>query len=233
MRNFQKIKTLDDWNTLDPPLPVLSGFDMNPPEDQQILRMLVRPKYGTLKTPNQLTWLDDAIFNLSKLDEELTGIKNSWCYVTVRSGLPFPSTDEWHFDGASLRTELIPERNYVWCSKYGFQYKMGDLGYPEDFDPQTHDMFSYAREQLKDNAILTSQVNQWYLLSPFCIHRRDPESTGHHRTFVRISFIDIEVRDLKCTQNPRHPTCSFDRDPVKSFRSKLKDYSPLGKRMEK
>lgn len=225
MRNFQKIKTLDDWETLDPPVEVNVDAELEDvPADQMILRMLLRPKYGEFHIPEELDWLKDTILRLSEVDRDITGIKDSWCYVTVRSGTPFPTTDEWHFDGGSLRVELIPERNYIWCSKFGVQYKLGGVSYPEDFDPVKHDLFSYARKEVAQSRVLTADEKMWYLLSPFCLHRRDPMSNGHHRTFVRVSFIDIEVRDVRCTQNPLLPTIAYKRDPVASFRDKLSEY---------
>lgn len=224
MRNFQKIKELSDWNTLDAPVKVPELVPFEAPSDQMILRMLVRTKYGRFEVPQELAYLEPVIYNLAAVDASWTGIRDSWCYVTVRSGIPFPTTDEWHFDGGSLRTELIPERNYVWCDRFPLQYKMGNVNFPEDFDPLKHNMFTFAAKEVEDSPILNVDAEKWYLLSPFCLHRRDPASNGFQRTFIRVSFIDIEVRDVKCTQNPLLPTEAYERNPVKSFRDSLVDY---------
>jgi len=125
-----------------------------------------------------------------------------------------------HFDGASLRVELIPERNYVWVDSYPFEYKMGRVDFPDDFDPVRQDLFSYAEDALRDEEVHVAKENHWYLLSPFVFHRRTPESNGKNRVFIRVSFIDIEVRDMLCTQNPLLPTQAC-RNP---FRDKLKVY---------
>jgi hypothetical protein len=224
MRDFKKIKTLDDWATLDAPVELESDEIPNVPDDQMILRMLLRPKYGEFHIPENLSWMRDRIHGLARMDRAITGISNSWCYITVRSGMPFPTTDEWHFDGGSLRVELIPERNYIWCSKFGVQYKLGSVEYPDDFDPVKHNLFTYASKQVEEEPVHTAKEKTWYLLSPFCLHRRDPASNGHHRTFIRVSFIDIEVRDVRCTPNPLFPTEAYNRDPVASFRDRLVDY---------
>lgn len=224
-RNFQKLKTLDDWETLDEPLFVANVTEYRtPPKGQMILRMLVRPKYGDFCIPEELQWLEEPIRAMALVDKAMTGIEQSWCYVTVRSGSPRRTTDEWHFDGGSVRTELIPERNYVWCDKFPLQYKTGSVHFPKDFDPVKHNMFSYADQALKFEPIKTTLPEKWYMLSPFVFHRRDPASNGIHRTFVRISFVDIEVRDDNCTQNPLLRTDAFGRDPVTSFRNQLIDY---------
>lgn len=225
MRDFKKIKELSDWSTLDEPKYCFDADFEQPREDQQILRMIVKSKYeNNIHIPEEIGWLRSEILRLNELDKNLTGIQNSWCYVTVRKGIPYKETDEWHFDGGSLRTELIPERNYICVDRFPTQYKIGGVHFPDDFDPVRHNMFSYAKKTLEDEEIKTIDVNKWYLLTPFCFHRRDPASNDIKRLFVRVTFVDIEVRDVRCTQNPLLPTDAYQRDPVSSFRIKLVDY---------
>ena len=238
-RDYKKLKELDDWSTLDAPLGVnllYKDWDSNgytvkslddpilPKQDIQVLRMLVKPKYGQLQVPTSMAWLKDSIKALVAKDKEITGIKDSWVYVTVRKGIPHNDTDAWHFDGGSLRTELIPERNYIWVDSYPTQYKLGGVDFPDDFNPLEHDMFSFAQEALKDEPIGKIEREKWFMFSPFVFHRRDPMSDGRCRTFIRVSFVDIEVRDVKCTPNPCIEVESFGRDPVEAFRKKLKKY---------
>jgi len=226
-RDYQKLKALEDFRVLDapqllpcppPPLP--------PTEEQMILRMLVRPKYGPFHIPPSLAWLEDTIRDMAALDHSLTGIGHSWCYVTVRHGPVTTKTDdEWHFDGASFRTTLIPERNYVWVDHTPFQYKLGAVEFPHDFDPNKHNLFTYADQVTKDSPIFTTWARSWYLINPFCLHRRDPNTPKDRpRTFIRISFPDIEGRDVNNTHNPLLPTPAWGRDPVRDFRNQLKDY---------
>lgn len=84
-RNYQQLKTLADYRTLDapvriniasPPLPLASL--------QMILRMPVRPKYGEWKIPDDIAWLRTSLFDLAEYDASYTDIPTSWCYVTVR-----------------------------------------------------------------------------------------------------------------------------------------------------
>jgi len=190
-----------------------------------ILRMLVRPKCGEFKIPEELYWLRRSIKQIAIYDYLLSGIKHRWCYVTVRHGpLCSETDDEWHFDGASFRTDIILERNYIWTNHTPPEYKLGSLKFPNDFDPVKHNLFSFAKEQTKYDIIRTAQEKTWLLMKPFCFHRRQGIKRGTKRTFIRISFPDIEVRDKNNTPNPLLSTPAFNRDPVKSFRNTLKEY---------
>ena len=226
MRNFQKIKEINDYQNLDIPEYVnCSNPKIPKKESLMILRMLVRPKYGKFKIPKELKFLEKTIKELSKYDVKRTGIKDSWCYITVRHGLINTKTDdEWHFDGSSFRTDIIPERNYIWVDNNPTEYKHGNLEIPLDFDPIKHNLFNLADFQLKDKKIIKSTEKLWYLLSPFCLHRRPKINNNTKRTFYRICFTDIEGRDINNTQNPLLHTEFFGRNPVKNFRNKLLNY---------
>lgn len=228
MRNFQKLKELSDFHTLDAPVEIPSIYLAGPCpySAQMVLRVLVRPKYQEkFRIPKTLEWLTGCIKALSDQDRAMTGIHDSWCYVTVRSGpLSSKTDDEWHFDGASFRTDIIPERNYIWVDKYPMEYKVGRLQFPADFDPVRHNLFTYAARCLDGTPHQASKPKTWYMLSPFCLHRRAFVPDGSPRTFVRIAFTDVEGRDINNTQNPLLPTNAFGRDPVRTFRDKLADY---------
>lgn len=227
MRDFRKLKTLQDYRT--PSLPQHIELDSpdwwNEHGTQRVLRMLVRPKYGNFMIPQSLEWLRESIEKLSVIDAQQTGINTSWCYVTVRRGPVVDRTDaEWHYDGASFRTNLIPERNYVWVSHTGTEYKSGCVKFPTDFDPTKHDLFSFADWYLRDVEIKTTQPRQWYRIDPFLLHRRPPQTNNDMRTFIRIAFPDVEGRDVNNTPNPLLSTPAFGRDPVKNFRDALGRY---------
>lgn len=223
MRNFQKLKVIEDYQILDSPEKVNINLDeVYPENDLMFLRMLVRPKYGEFIIPKELNFLKKGILKLAKYDRERTGIKDSWCYVTIRHGKVTSTTDdEWHFDGSSFRTDIIPERNYVWVNNNPTEYKIGNLKFPKKFNPIIHNLFTYVSKKLKNKPILLTEIKKWYLLSPFCLHRRPFIEKNINRTFYRICFTDIEGRDINNTQNPLLHTEFFGRDPVKTFRNKL------------
>jgi len=230
MRNYKKLKTLSDFNVLDAPVLVnmLDSKIKCPFETQMVLRMLVKPKYSdSFYIPSSLEWLKGIIYQLTVKDENISKISNfnKWCYVTVRHGLPTAKTDdEWHFDGASFRIELIPERNYIWVNHTPTQYKKGKLNIPDNFDPCVHNLFTFADNQLKNKKIQEVKSKKWYLINPFCLHRRNPNTPNIKRTFIRISFTDIEGRDVNNTPNPLLVTDAYGRDPVKNFRNNLLAY---------
>lgn len=229
MRDYQKLKTMADFARLDAPTPVDAARPhtvqlMGP---QMILRMLVKPRYGHFRIPRQLGWLEHCIMDLMHIDYQLTRIPidHSWVYVTVRHGpLASQTDDQWHFDGASFRVELIPERNYIWANHTGTEYKTGSVNWPSDFDPIKHNLFTYAARALADEPVQVAEAQKWHMLNPFCLHRRAPSARFDARTFVRIAFTEIEGRDANNTPNPLLHTPTYGRDPVKSFRDKLVDY---------
>lgn len=228
MRNFQKIKTIDDYQTLDAPVGVWVNAETPYPNSEimMVLRMLVRPKYGSFIIPRELLFLERIIKELSNVDYSITGIKDSWCYVTIRHGIPNTVTDdEWHFDGSSFRTDIIPERNYIWVDHSPTEYKVGKLEIPFNFDPVVHNLFTFAAYQLRNKCVYFAEVKKWHMLSPFVLHRRPSNLAEKCRTFYRICFTDIEGRDINNTPNPLLPTPFFGRDPVKTFRNKLKNYN--------
>jgi hypothetical protein len=225
MRNFKKLKTLKDYKILDAPHSLDNWNCTGIPEDLRILRMLVKTKYSDeFFIPEELSWLRQEIYRHWEIDKKLCKIENSWCYITVRSGFADDTADAFHFDGGSMRVDLIPERNYVWVNKFGIEYKLGSVNFPETFDPTKFNMFTFAENEVKNSPVCSTETHKWYLLSPFCLHRRNPLSDGARRVFIRISFVDIEVRDVNCTQNPLFPTEAYGRDPVLTYRDKLTDY---------
>lgn len=227
MRDFKKLKTLNDYKILDSLEKVIDVKNPIIPDKKEvmILRMLVRPKYGNFIIPDELKFLEEIIYSLSEYDVKRTGIEHSWCYVTIRHGeVKSKTDDEWHFDGSSFRTDIIPERNYIWVNHSPTEYKEGNLDIPNDFDPIKHDLFSFASCQLEKNPIKTAKEKTWWLLSPFCLHKRPFIDNSKSRTFYRICFTDIEGRDINNTQNPLLYTEFYNRNPVKTFRDNLQNY---------
>jgi hypothetical protein len=231
-RDYQKLKTMDDFRCLDAPVPVdaATPFTVQLTGPQMILRMLVKPRYGHWLVPHALSWLYHCLRDLAHIDRDMTGIQSdhNWVYVTVRHGPVISQTDdEWHFDGFSMRSDEIPDRSYIWASHCPTQYKIGSLDIPSDFDPLRHNLFTYAARQLAAAPIQTIEARSWYMLNPFCLHRRPPNPPAGTRTFIRVSFGETEIRDANNTPNPLLYTPTYGRDPVKSFRNQLIDYPTI------
>lgn len=226
MRNYRKLKNLEDFTTLSKPRQIHGILQPDVPMyEQMVLRMLVCPKYGNFAIPDELAWLRQQIANLYETDYNLTGIKDKWCYVTVRNGQAGTYGDtEWHFDGASLRTDTIPERNYIWVSNNPFRFLQGTIKWPKDFDPTHHNMFEYAKRSVNVSNAFITEKKKWYLVDPFCLHAKPIMDPSIQRTFIRITFTDIEIRDINNSQNPLLRTDAYGRDPVNTFRNKLQIY---------
>jgi hypothetical protein len=54
-RNYKKLKSIEDFATLDAPTLIADRVPFTvPKQEQAILRMLVRPEYGSFKIPKEL-----------------------------------------------------------------------------------------------------------------------------------------------------------------------------------
>lgn len=223
MSDYTRLKRLDDFTRLSTPEPVDIPAPVCPHGDQYVLRVLVRPKYTRrLSLPIWLGWLRESIEAAARVDAEQTGIRHSWCYVTVRHGIVRSATDdEWHFDGASFRSDTIPERNYCYADHSHMEYRLGAVDIPEGFDPLRYDLSDIAARRTEGRPVHRVPAGRWVRVLPTCLHRRPPHTTGTRRTFVRVSFIDVEIRDMNNTANPLLPAPAWGRDPVRTFRDRL------------
>lgn len=200
-----------------------------PYEEQYILRMMIK---GTgdndFKIPSELEWLRSTIEKANFYQTEKLKVHHSFCYVTVRHGLVESVTDdEWHVDGFSTKITHIPEQNYIWSNCYPTEYVTLPIKFPEDFDPMRHNIHSYIQKRvaIRKPEIKFLSPSNLLCVDPYVIHRRPsniPEGT--RRTFIRISFVPIEIRDDNNTQNPLLPVPVYGVDGVKDFRNKLLNY---------
>lgn len=185
----------------------LSGLNLSPPnEDQYILRMMLRaPWTNGFQIPSQLDWLRGMI-RLCDSFQIADDILNPFVYVTVRHGIVKSTTDDlWHVDGFSMRVPHIPEQNYILASNHGTEVLEQDVRIPSDFDPMKHNIHQYFQDVADEKNIKTLEDNTIYRIDPYVIHRRPTVTAGIMRTFVRVSFIPIEIEDDTCMVNPLIP----------------------------
>lgn len=200
----------------------IGSFDGQCPFDEQyILRMPIRVSpFGRVKIPDELDWLRpmivDAMINQIHMD-----IDHPFIYVTVRHGLVKSVTDdEWHVDGFSTRTAHAPEQNYVWTDHNPTEYAyIPSVKFPDDFDTKKHNVNKFLEKHVGD--VDQMEEKRIYCMDPYILHRR-PKDDGKVRTFVRISFVAIEIDDVNNTQNPHLPR-EYTRDGV-AFRNTLLEY---------
>lgn len=197
-------------------------LELQCPEDRQyILRMVVRVEGKEYLFPPQFDWLR-PMFDVSLSNQKALGVDHPFCYITVRHGIVnSEADDEWHVDGFSMRIPHVPEQNYVWCSKVGTEYAYTDVYFPTDFDPLVHNVHTFL-ERFVSNEIGTCKEKTVYCLDPYLLHRRPARTNGIFRTFVRVSFVPIEIDDFNNTQNPLLPR-EYNRDGLE-YRRTLKTY---------
>ena len=185
-----------------PTTPVLN----TPCDEQYILRMMVRsPGSKGFKIPAELEWLEGMI-RLCDSMQVSDDIQNPFVYVTVRHGIVKSTTDDlWHVDGFSMRVPHIPEQNYIIASNNGTEVLEQDVQIPAGFDPMRHNIHQFFQDVADVKNIRTLEDNTIYRIDPYVIHRRPTVTAGIMRTFVRVSFIPVEIEDDTCMVNPLIP----------------------------
>lgn len=196
-----------------------------PQERQYILRCLIKEPFGEFEIPKELKWLLPIVDASNKHQEEEIGIKQPFCYITVRHGIVSSTTDdEWHVDGFSLNITHLPEQNYNFVTHSPTEYIEGALEMPDDFDGLKHNIQMYFQDNMT-NKLKVKKVKPYglYCLDPYIIHRRPPVVEDKIRTFVRISYTPIEIIDCNNTDNPMLPR-DHKRDGVSDYRDNLTRY---------
>jgi hypothetical protein len=202
----------------------LGQYNLKCPFDHQyILRMVVRADGGEYCLPPELDWLRD-LFARAVESQQQMGIDHPFCYVTVRHGAVSSTTDdEWHVDGFSVRVPHAPEQNYLWADRDGTEWADLSVAFPEDFDARVYNVNHYLQQWINEGNVSKCLDNTMYCMDPYIVHRRPPSSSSlAQRTFVRVSFVAIEIDDIRNTQNPLLPR-TYTRDGV-AHRNRLRTY---------
>jgi len=193
-----------------------------PSREQHILRMLIRRPYDGLRIPHELQWVLPLLGAAESRQAEIA--RHPFLYLTVRSGVVASTgDDEWHVDGFSMQYDHLPEQNYTWTDSVGTEYYDGSCEIPDDFDPLRHNLHRYIQTQINPAMICRTTPFHAYVMDPYVIHRRPPETAGERRCFARLSYTPIEIADRNNTPNPLLPT-NYTRDGVKHFRDTLVRY---------
>lgn len=207
-----------------------------PEEDQHILRMMVKEPHSEFMIPEELSWCRDLILKCNDTQKE-NNIRHGYCYVTVRHGIHKCTTEDiWHTDGYSEVITHIPEQNYIVTNgDFTTEYINMPIKFPKDFDALKHNIVTYINDKV--NAIskedLLSRIkkalpNTVYVFDPYVIHRRPPEAFGTKRTFVRVTFVPIEIHDDNCTINPLIAKTSVKYNRTADCtRNTLQDYKEI------
>lgn len=193
----------------------LGKYEFDLPKDQYILRMLVKGPDTSLIVPKPLRWLEWTICNLYNYHCQYIS-KHPYIYVTTRIGEVSSKTDDiWHVDGFGLDTPHIPEQNYIWADHTPTEVLHQNFAFPEDFDAKKHHIHWYFNDHVSPLAeVETLQPKNMYLIDPYVVHRRPPTASGH-RSFIRISFLPLPIKDDKNTQNPLLPVAPWKHRDIR------------------
>jgi len=130
--------------------------------------------------------------------------------------------DQWHVDGFSTKIPHVPEQNYVWASHTGTQCAELAVRFPKDFDPLRHNVNTYLTQFIDRKKITSLEPGVVYVMDPYMLHRRPPQTSNTYRTFVRVTHVPIQINDIKNTPNPLLPI-ACDTDGV-AYRNMLENY---------
>ena len=203
---------------------ISNPMKFNVPEEQYILRMMVRhpEMYGRLAIPPELAWIAKPLVKLVD-SHDFIFPENPYIYITVRSGeVRSVTDDEWHVDGFSMRKEHLPEQNYIWSNCFPTEVLDQQFTIPDDFDPMRHNLHKYFQDNANNSKIRLLKPNYLYTIDPYVVHRRPQVPIGTKRSFIRISFVPIEIEDDTCTPNPLLPRKIYNRSDI---RQKLISYN--------
>jgi len=207
---------LRDFSLPNDPIAIMEGKDVPDTNEQYILRMMVRSNVLPLTIPPELKWLESTIHQLDDI-QKANSLHNPFIYVTVRHGIVKSTTDDlWHVDGFSLRMPHVPEQNYIYVNVEPTEYLSTCWKMPETFDGMKHNIHWYFQDHAKQEDIRIAKAGTFYLIDPYCVHRRPVLTNGIMRTFVRISFIPIEIEDDTCMRNPLFPEKVYGREDIRN-----------------
>lgn len=207
-------------------LPGNVGHSMlRPPiEEQHILRMIIKLPHESFKVPKELQWTADMVMAAVIHQKTKIGVAHPFVYLTVRHGLVVSETDdEWHTDGFSTKITHLPEQNYIWVDTEPTEYTNQHFYVPQDFNPLKHNLHKWLAQQVESNYVQLLRPCCIFCLDPYVVHRRPPSTKGMKRTFVRVSFVPVEIMDDANTPNPLIPMRKYGRDGI-TIRNNLTNY---------
>ena len=214
---------LNQYNQLNKP-ESLGQIDLALPYHRMyVLRCLIKRTFEDLQIPPFLRWCRPMIEQAFAYQEKL-GINQPFCYITVRHGIVDSVTDdEWHVDGFSMNVTHLPEQNYIWTDHTPTEYVVKKIKFPADFNPRVHNIHGFFQDHITNDDVKVMKPMTTYCMDPYVIHRRPTGTSGKQRTFIRISFTQIEIADKNNTLNPLLET-NYTRDGIGAFRNKLIKY---------
>lgn len=112
----------------------------------------------------------------------------------------------WHVDGfqGARQHTHSSEHSYLWCSIQPAEFCIQPF-FINHIDSARHSVFAEFERQAQDINVFSGLANHIYLIDPYIVHRSTPMKESNWRTFVRITFSDIELEDPMNTVNKMIP----------------------------
>ena len=198
---------LDCWGTFGSEPVALDRVALTPPvEPQFVLRMPIQvPGKKGLYIPSDLLWLESFIEEC-QYSQNTMRVHHDFVYITVRHGPMCTTTDDlWHVDGFSMRIPHLPEQDYLWTDRHPTEALLQPQRLSASFHPLRHNIHHTFQDTADESNIVVLESGRCYLTDPRVIHRRPQIPKGLWRTFVRVSFVPIPIRDNTNTCNPLLP----------------------------
>ncbi len=177
-----------------------------------VLRMMVKsPRWG-FSIPAELGWVR-PLFDAAYAFQVANFPDHPFAYITTRHGLVTSETDDLlHVDGFSVRKEHGPEQNYTWTGSGAPSTEFLEQGFdiPASFDPLKHNLHWYLQDHARMENLRPGKPGMIYCMDPYVAHKRPTMQEGTQRTFVRVSFVPIEIESNECSRNPAFPAVHYD-----------------------
>ena len=198
---------LDCWGIFGSEPIALDRIVITPPDEPQfVLRIPVQvPECKGLHIPSELQWLESFISEC-RYHQNAACLQHAFTYITVRHGPMCTVTDDlWHVDGFSMRIPHAPEQDYIWTDCHPTEALLQPQRLPKAFHPLRHNIHHNFQDTADPSNIVTLESGRCYLMDPHVVHKRPQIPKGLWRTFVRVSFVPIPIRDSANTCNPLLP----------------------------
>ena len=200
-------KPLDCWGIFGSEPVALDRVALTPPDEPQfVLRMPIQvPEKAGLHIPLDLQWSESFVRECQHVQNTMRD-RHAYVYITVRHGPMCTTTDDlWHVDGFSMRIPHLPEQDYLWTDRHPTEALLQPQRLPKSFHPLRHNIHHNFQDTANQSNVVTLESGRCYLMDPHVVHKRPQIPKGLWRTFVRVSFVPIPIRDNTNTCNPLLP----------------------------
>ncbi len=202
-----------------PPL-FLGKYDIDFPEEEiYALRYLIKQPGSDFVIPQALSFLKEIIQSCASYQRKFfPDFDGRFVYITIRSGIvKSTNEDSFHVDGFQGLSvpRHIPEQNYIWADSYPTIFSL-QSHFVEHLDPQRHNFHDYFNRHTRANTLVPALEKSVYIIDPYHIHARPYIPPNTMRSFLRICFSPVEIRDDTNMINKWLPRGPYNRDDIRN-----------------